>query len=266
MEEMLQQDKQESEYKDPNEDQGGIRRRLRDRDLLRKRKAEAEEKETNQVESPKKRSRAENKSGTKKRGRPRKTEATPQITADQEEATAPQEDPAVAVVPEPAEVIPYQIGSLFAAEPEPSSVLAGPPLVPEVESVQSFVSAPTLTSPAPADTTLDSTLPVQDSTPVLASAPAPAPAPALLQESFPAVAPAPPQVETLYIQSQDKQALDQVLIEDVGPDEEEDMAQTQDKPAAEDLSETLSINIPEQRMMYSVPTLSSQEYLPGNSL
>lgn len=43
-----QQERQDLEYNDPNEDQGDVRRRLRDRVLLKKRKAEAEEKETNQ--------------------------------------------------------------------------------------------------------------------------------------------------------------------------------------------------------------------------
>uniref|UniRef100_A0A096LYV2 Hemogen n=1 Tax=Poecilia formosa TaxID=48698 RepID=A0A096LYV2_POEFO len=82
MEETSQQENlQEVENKIQLEEEfvsGGIRRRLRDRELLRKRKAEAEEKETNQwvfgVESQRKRSRGENKSGTKRRGRPRKTD------------------------------------------------------------------------------------------------------------------------------------------------------------------------------------------------
>ncbi|XP_071361388.1 hemogen isoform X3 [Trachinotus anak] len=223
MEETLQQEKQESEYKNPSEDQGGIRRRLRDRDLLRKRKAEAEEKETNQwvfgAESQRKRSRTDEKSGTKKRGRPRKTDPTPEITVIQEEAAVAQEAPAVVVVPEPVGII---------------------------------------SDTAP--------IPVQDSAP--APDAVPVPAPALSRAPVPAAAPAPPQVETLYTESQGREALDQVLIEDLGPDEEEDINPLQDKGADEDLSETPLVNVPEQNKMFSIPTLSSpplpQEYLPGN--
>ncbi|KAG7461754.1 hypothetical protein MATL_G00194490 [Megalops atlanticus] len=43
--ETLEKDTTQSEYKQPDENEGGILRRLRDRDLLRKRRAEAEEKE-----------------------------------------------------------------------------------------------------------------------------------------------------------------------------------------------------------------------------
>eukprot|EP00064_Thunnus_orientalis_P017376 superscaffoldBa00003668_g17457 len=204
MEETLQQGKPESEYKNQNEEEGGIRRRLRDRDLLRKRKAEAEEKETNQwvfgVESQRKRPRAEQRSGSRKRGRPRKSEPTPEISFTQEETAPAQEAPAVVVVPEPAAVIPAQTsGSLT-------------PLL----SVGSDTS----------------------------------------------------QVETLYTESQGREALDQVLIEDLGPDEEEDIPPAEDKRADEDLSETPLINVPEQNKMFSIPTMSSplppQEYLPGN--
>ncbi|XP_070779600.1 brain acid soluble protein 1 isoform X2 [Enoplosus armatus] len=268
MEETLQQ---ESEYKNPNEDQGGIRRRLRDRDLLRKRKAEAEEKETNQVESQRKRPRAE--SGTKKRGRPRKTEPTPGISVIQEEAAVPQEAPAVVVVPEPAEVIPGTLSPLLAFDSQPASVLAAPALLPVFGSVQSPVFAPTLTTPALLSPSVPAPSPskvaVQDSAP----APDAVPMPFLTQVPVTAAAADPPaapsQVESLYIESQGREALSKVLIEDLGPDEEEDVSLSQDKRADEDLSETPSINIPEQNKMFSIPTLSSppppQEYLPGNS-
>ncbi|XP_047432244.1 nematocyst expressed protein 3-like isoform X2 [Mugil cephalus] len=267
MEETTQREKQDSEYKSQNEDQGGIRRRLRDRDLLRKRKAEAEEKETNQVESQRKRSRAEDKSGSKKRGRPRKSEPTPQITAVQEEAAAAQDAPAVVVIPQPAEIVSDQItGSrtpLLPVESQPAAVLAVPAPAPLLESVQSPVFAPTLTSPPPVK-------------PLLDTAPAPGPdavkAPALSREPVPAAAPAPlaapTRVETFYKEPQRKEALDQVLIEDLGPDEEEDISPSQDRKDDEGLSESLSINVPEQNKMYSFPTLSTatlpQEYLPGN--
>lgn len=46
MEDPLEKEIPPTEIKDS--DEGGIRRRLRDRDLLKKRKAEAEEKATNQ--------------------------------------------------------------------------------------------------------------------------------------------------------------------------------------------------------------------------
>ncbi|XP_071361387.1 angiomotin isoform X2 [Trachinotus anak] len=286
MEETLQQEKQESEYKNPSEDQGGIRRRLRDRDLLRKRKAEAEEKETNQAESQRKRSRTDEKSGTKKRGRPRKTDPTPEITVIQEEAAVAQEAPAVVVVPEPVGIISGQTsGSLTpllavggdTLESQPSSVLAASASVPM------SILAPVLTSPDPVNQTLalvspsvaspsptgvvdTAPIPVQDSAP--APDAVPVPAPALSRAPVPAAAPAPPQVETLYTESQGREALDQVLIEDLGPDEEEDINPLQDKGADEDLSETPLVNVPEQNKMFSIPTLSSpplpQEYLPGN--
>ncbi|XP_040002895.1 helicase SRCAP isoform X2 [Xiphias gladius] len=292
MEETLQQEKQELEYKNPNEDEGGIRRRLRDRDLLRKRKAEAEEKETNQVESQRKRSRADERSGTKKRGRPRKTGPVPEISVIQEEAAIAQETPSVVVVPEPMGVILDQtLGSLTpllavdsdTLESQPASVLAAS--IPEVGSVQSSVLAPFLTSPVPVNQTpalvlpsapdkspasvLDTApIPFQDSAPAPATAPDAVPVPALSQAPVPFAGPAPPQMKTLYTESQGREALDQVLIEDLGPDEEEDISPSQEQGGDEDLSETPSINVPEQNKMLSIPTLSSppppQEYLPGN--
>ncbi|KAM7419392.1 hypothetical protein PAMA_016495 [Pampus argenteus] len=292
MEETVQQEKPESEYKVQNEDEGGIRRRLRDRDLLRKRKAEAEEKETYQVESQRKRPRAEQRSGSKKRGRPRKSEPTPEISFNQGETALAQDTPAVVVVPEPVGVIPAQTSGslipLLAMGSDtfelPTSVLAAPAPMPVFGSVQNPLFTPTLTSPAPAPVNTTPALvspsvfapspaKVLDKAPVPAqdSSPAPdaVPVPALSQAPVPAVAPAPPtaQVETLYAESKGKEALDQVLIEDLGPDEEEDISSTQDKRADEDLNESPLINVPEQNKT-SIPTLSSplppQEYLPGN--
>ncbi|KAK5865627.1 hypothetical protein PBY51_019881 [Eleginops maclovinus] len=213
MEETLQQEREESENINQNEEQGGIRRRLRDRDLLRKRKAEAEEKETNQwvlgVESQRKRPRVV--SGTKRRGRPKKSELTPERPIIQEEATGPQEAPAVVVVPEPAEVIQVQApGSLLAVESQPSSCFAPPDPLPVFGDIQN---------------------------PVFAA-----------QES------------------QVREAIDQIHVEDVGPDEETDIHSSQDKIAEEDLIEPVSINVPEQNEMFSIPTLSStpppQKYFP----
>ncbi|XP_070684594.1 uncharacterized protein hemgn isoform X2 [Pempheris klunzingeri] len=290
MEETLQQEKQESEYKNPNEDQGGIRRRLRDRDLLRKRKAEALEKETNQVESQRKRQRAE--SGAKQRGRPRKTEPMQEISVIQEEAAATQEAPAVVVVPEPAEVIPDQVSlsPLLAVESQPAPVLAAPAPLLVFGSAQNPLFAPSLTFPgpvnptpplfspsfpAPSPTKVVNTTPnpVQDFSLASAADAVPVPVPVPDQDPVPAAAAdpaeAPPQVETLYVESEGREALAQVLIEDLGPDEEEDISPSQDKGDDEDLSETPLTTVPEQNKMFSVPTLSSppppQEYLPGNS-
>ncbi|KAM7394385.1 hypothetical protein PAMP_021192 [Pampus punctatissimus] len=292
MEETVQQEKPESEYKVQNEDEGGIRRRLRDRDLLRKRKAEAEEKETYQVESQRKRPRAEQRSGSKKRGRPRKSEPTPEISFTLEETALAQDTPAVVVVPEPVEVIPAQTSGslipLLAVGSDtfelPTSVLADPAPMPVFGSVQSPLFTPTLTYPAPAPV---NTTPALVSPSVLAPSPAkvldkaPVPAqdsspppdavpvPAISQAPVPAVAPAPPtaQVETLYAESKGREALDQVLIEDLGPDEEEDISSTQDKKPDEDLNESPLNNVPEQNKT-SIATLSSplppQDYHPGN--
>ncbi|KAL3066554.1 hypothetical protein OYC64_016496 [Pagothenia borchgrevinki] len=290
MEETFQQEKEESENKNQNEEQGGIRRRLRDRDLLRKRKAEAEEKETNQVESQRKRPRAE--SGTKRRGRPKKSELTSEIPVIQEEAAAgSQEDPAVVVVPEPAEDIPVQAqGSLLAVESQPSSALAPPAPLPVFGDIHNPVFAPSLTPPtpliptpalfspsppAPAPSKIPdmSPIPVQDLAPVPEAVPVPVPAPVMILDPFPAAAPAPPaappQVETLFIESQGREAIGPVHVEDLGPDEEADISPSQDQTAEEDLIEPPSINVPEQNEMFSIPTWSStpppQKYFPGNA-
>ncbi|KAI9525582.1 hypothetical protein NQZ68_006131 [Dissostichus eleginoides] len=306
MEETFLQEKEESENKNQNEEQGGIRRRLRDRDLLRKRKAEAEEKETNQwvlgVESQRKRPSAE--SGTKRRGRPKKSELTSEIPVIQEEAAAgPQEDPAVVVVPEPAEDIPVQAqGSLLAVESQPSSALAPPAPLPVFGDIQNPVFAPSLTPPtpliptpalfspsppAPAPSKIPdmSPIPVQDLAPVPEAVPVRVPAPVMILDPFPAAAPAPPaappQVENLFIESQGREAIGPVHVEDLGPDEEADISPSQDQTAEEgnkeetdtamrmkDLIEPPSINIPEQNEMFSILKSSTpppQKYFPGNA-
>lgn len=194
------------------------------------------------VESQRKRPRAEDKSGTKKRGRPRKAEPTPEISAIQEEATAPQEAPAVAAVPEPAEVVPDQtsgpLSPLLAVESQPASVTAGPASVPVFGLIQRPVFGPTLLSPsAPAlfpTKVLDTApVPVQDLAPAPDAVPVPAPNQAPIPAAAPAPPAAPPQAETLYIESQGREALDSVLIEDLGPDEEEDISLSQDERADE---------------------------------
>ncbi|XP_034458702.1 hemogen isoform X3 [Hippoglossus hippoglossus] len=147
MEKTLQQEKQETEYKNPNDDQGGIHRRLRDRDLLRKRKAETEEKDQWVLgeERQRKRSRADEKSGTKRRGRPKKSEPTLEIPVSQDE-----------VVPGSVGVVSEQTsGSLTPSltaggdKPESQPFPAASSSIPVLEPVLTSLYAPLLTSPAP---------------------------------------------------------------------------------------------------------------------
>lgn len=207
-------------------------------------------------ESQRKR-RAGDRSGAKKRGRPRKSEPTPEISLVQEEAPGLQEAPAaVVVVPEAAEKVPYQILStppqLPAAESQPTSVLAAS--VSVFGSPQRPLSAKDLIPLVAAN-------PIQ--TPLLASvsAPAPtkdedtgsvavqalAPAPVLDLVDAPVLAPSqetnPPEPSTdspapstafsgngsLFTEARDWENRNQVTIEDLGPDEEEDQTTPQDK-------------------------------------
>ncbi|XP_043105662.1 uncharacterized protein hemgn isoform X2 [Puntigrus tetrazona] len=118
MEETLEKEIPPSGAKDSNE--GGIRLRLRDRDLLKKRKAEAEEKATNQAQSIK---RAKKKSsGTPgRKGRPRKE--PPEVLLEdfdrvQETDPSPVTLPITeAELPTIAETVP-----LVPAEPQPELV------------------------------------------------------------------------------------------------------------------------------------------------
>ncbi|XP_033891989.2 hemogen-like isoform X1 [Acipenser ruthenus] len=82
-----------SERDDPNDNRGGISSRLRDRDLLKKRKAEAEGKATYQwvhgEQSRKKRQRQEKKSSSRRYQRRNKTlepEPSPEEPSQQEES------------------------------------------------------------------------------------------------------------------------------------------------------------------------------------
>ncbi|XP_049576299.1 hemogen isoform X1 [Syngnathus scovelli] len=97
MEETLQQ-----EYEGQNEeDQGGIRRRLRDRELLKRKRAEAEQKETHQwvlgLESLGKRQKYDQRRSTKRRGRPKKTDGIAESSQ-----VGDSQGPAVLVLPQPA--------------------------------------------------------------------------------------------------------------------------------------------------------------------
>ncbi|KAK2908852.1 hypothetical protein Q8A67_004689 [Cirrhinus molitorella] len=150
MEETLEKEIPPSEVKDS--DEGGIRLRLRDRDLLKKRKAEAEEKATNQwVYGAQSLKRAKKKtSGTPgRKGRPRK---------------------------EPPVVIPEDLG--LAQETDPSPVTL-PITIPEL---------PTIIETVP-------------------------------------LVPAEPQPEPMPVETISEKPLEGFLIEDLGPDEEEDMPQ-----------------------------------------
>ncbi|XP_051754589.1 uncharacterized protein hemgn isoform X2 [Ctenopharyngodon idella] len=146
MEETLEKEIPLSEVKDS--DEGGIRLRLRDRDLLKKRKAEAEEKATNQAQSLK-RAKKKTSSTPGRKGRPRKEQPI---------------------------VIPEDLG--LAQETDPSPV------------------------------TLPITVPVLPTT----------------AETVP-VLPAEPQPELVPVEAVSEKPLEGFLIEDLGPDEEEDMPQ-----------------------------------------
>lgn len=283
-------------------------------------------------ESPRKR-RAGDRSGTKKRGRPRKTEPTPDISLVQAEAPVLQAAPAVVVVPEAAEKVPDQIlvakSQLPATESQPTPVLAAPlpvfgsalrplfvkdvaPPVPP-NPIQTALLA---SVPAPAPTKDDNTgsAAVQG----LASPPAPSPdqddAPVLALSQEPNLphpsthSPAPSTalsgIGPLFTESREWENRNQVTIEDLGPDEDEDIAMPQDKIENDgngekkqstmninnvkiawlkifnffsflclslftDLSGAPSNNISEQNKVPSFSTISSppalQEYLPGNS-
>ncbi|XP_019717658.1 proline-rich receptor-like protein kinase PERK13 isoform X2 [Hippocampus comes] len=158
MEETL---RQEIEYKSQNEeDQGGIRGRLRDRELLKRKRAEAEEKETYQVESLGKRQKADQRRGAKRRGRPKKTDCTPESSFTQEVKVADPEAPAVEVLPQSVAVIPAlgldSLPTLGSGTLEPVSTwLPNPVLTPDpnvaLVSPPSLVPPPIRVPPAPSE-------------------------------------------------------------------------------------------------------------------
>lgn len=183
--------------------------------------------------------------------------------------------------------------------PEPSAAFISDQLYESLASIQASEPQLAPTPPAPPAPMLQSVFvkSAVDLAPLPGPAdPAPVTDPGLFQDSIPSAVLepplAPPQVETLY-ESQGREAPDQVLIEDLGPDEEEDVSPTQDQSPNEGmndpsddllclsvkiiiffllgLNETLLINVPEQNnKIYSVPTVPAaflpQEYFPGNSL
>lgn len=255
MEESVQQELQqepeqpELEYKSQNEDQGDIRRRLRDRDLLKKRKAEAEEKDTDQwdfgTESPRKRGRSGAKRGRGRRGRPRKTAAT--VITDYQNETALDQDATATVTKAILDqtTSPLEAQLVLAAPTVSASVIeqVNPMSQGLVTTSESIVDAPPIQ--------------VQD----MALAPDDVPL------SVPPVSQEPLLLQPTYTESQIKPALDQILIEDLGPDEEEDLGAPEDKQVEKDLSEKPIIT-PEPTFL-SNPTLSTSpplEYVPGNSV
>lgn len=250
MEESVQQEplpeQPQLEYMYKNEDQGDIRRRLRDRDLLKKRKAEAEEKETDQwdfgTESPRKRGKSGAKRG-RRRGRPRKTE--PVISDDQNETALDQGTTATVT-----EAVQDQTPSSL----EVQVVSAASPVAVSVfEQLNPTSQAPVTTS----ESTVDAP-PI----PVIEMAPVPDAVPL----SVPPIIKEPLLVQPEYTEFPNKEALNPILIEDLGPDEEEDLGPPGDKQVGEDLS---GKPVTAEPTFLSNPTISSpppQEYVSGNSL
>ncbi|KAG9275754.1 hemogen [Astyanax mexicanus] len=231
MEETFEKESLPVEEKAPDEDQGGIGRRLRDRDLLRKRKAEAEEKATNQWvygAQSRKRARKEPSSTAGKKGRPRKN--------------------AVPVEPQPE------------PEPEPEPVVLQTSEQPEILRTPEEVPAVQI--------------PLLD--------PVPAPAPVLqlipLPEPVPVTPPKP--AEPLIIPVPEEVPSDSgagILIEDLGPDEDEDKPVSQERLIIDQGAvEEPAAALPEQTKIFSEPVLATpiapptvptqQDYLPGNLL
>ncbi|CAL9700028.1 unnamed protein product [Knipowitschia caucasica] len=189
------------EYNNQN-DQGDFRRRLRDRDLLKKRKAEAEEKETDEwdfgTEIPKKRGRSGAKRG-RRRGRPRKTEQS--IITDAQNESLVDQEATVAVTEAVLSQIPVPLEAQL-----PEATMAAP----------AFEECNNPTPQAPAadlEPAVDlPPIPIQDVAPPSASAARQLP------------------LDGAYTEPQSEPGQAQVVIEDVGPDpDEEDFCPSQDK-------------------------------------
>lgn len=174
-----------------------------------------------------------NSSGGKKRGRPRKAEPVQEISVTQEESAAA--GPAVVVVSEPAQINPGQTFlARSAVESQPASVSAAPLLVFESVQSSSFAPAPTppastnptqtpsVLGPAPTKALDEGPITVQDQNPALAPD-----VPVLILTPAAAAPPAadvnPPAAPT------ESNREGQLTIEDLGPDEEEDLSLSQTK-------------------------------------
>ncbi|XP_036407770.1 pollen-specific leucine-rich repeat extensin-like protein 1 isoform X2 [Megalops cyprinoides] len=253
--ETLEKDTTQSEYKQPDENEGGILRRLRDRDLLRKRRAEAEEKAIYQVQSKRKRERREVKSGSGRKGRPRKSEAgvVPQPSQDQ----PPQEVPCVeealsqGLTPSQAQEQPDQdaskadeplIAGITKAEEPPSTdtTKAGKELFDDVTKGKEEV-LPLATSES------------QPSLPPILSLAPPAPKPQ------PELAPAPPQEETpAQTELKSSLSVEEPTIKDLGPDEKEIDPVPPEKLATEQgASGGPGDSVTDSAQVFSVPTIVS---------
>lgn len=146
--------------------------------------------------------------------------------------------PAVVVVSEPAQINPDQtIFTLSAVESQPASVAAAPLPVfgsvqgsipapaPTPQALNSLTQAPLVLTTAPTKAPDEGQIPVQGQTP--ASAPD---VPVLIQAPAPAADIVPPTAPN-EMKGQDKEG--QITIEDLGPDEEEDLSLSQTKRAEE---------------------------------
>ncbi|XP_021164024.2 skin secretory protein xP2 isoform X2 [Fundulus heteroclitus] len=174
---------------------------------------------------------------------------------------APEQGQASYGPPEPVE-------ASFGA-PEPVEASYGPPEPVEAsfgapEPVEASYAVP---NPVKALNDVPVQLPAPEDVPFQFPDAVPFRAPSQDSESAAALAPpsAPPRVETLYTESGGRESLDRVLIEDLGPDDEDDVSPSQNDREDEGFNEPPLMN-----KMYSVPTLSGpplpQEYFPGNQL
>ncbi|KAL2098275.1 hypothetical protein ACEWY4_007482 [Coilia grayii] len=223
----MEQTRDNEERKCP-EVEGGIRRRLRDRDLLKKRKAEAEEKANQWVygAESRKKERREERSSTGKKGRPRKINPPTEVQVPQEKT------PRMNVIP--------------ASEGETEllpTIQAGPP---------EFVELPLAQEPAPGPDLLPALVPVPSPAPLVVSA---------------AAVPVPATASSSAVTSTG--SAEKVLIEDLGPDEEEDLPLAQGgQITGEGTDEELPADVPEQDKKFSYPLFASSplqhEYFPGN--
>ncbi|KAK2852209.1 hypothetical protein Q7C36_007410 [Tachysurus vachellii] len=218
MEETLEE-KVLAEVKVPDDDQGGTGRRLRDRDLLRKRKAEAEERATNQWvygAQSSKRVKRETNNVPRKKGRPRKNVP---VKEQQPETTEVQD-----------------VGETVT-----------------LSQAEEMVPAP----PSATVSTLDSvSIPVQAPAPALELPQIPAGVSVQIPLHVPEVTP--------EIKASSEALLQEVLIEDLGPDEEQDKAVLQDKLVINQggVEEPSAIDVGEQNKEISDTALASPQ--PGN--
>ncbi|KAI1883616.1 hypothetical protein AGOR_G00233400 [Albula goreensis] len=277
--ETLEKDTTQVECKQPDDNQGGIRGRLRDRDLLRKRRAEAEEKAIYQwvygVQSKRKTVRREGKSGPGRKGRPRKSEASSQeVTQDgKEEEGLPQgvtmsqaneqlsQDTTKEEEPLTFNTVnmeaPVTTDTTKGEEP-PAKVLVDSLSVDPSKGKGESLSLPLLQSPP-----LLSFLP---SSSLFSAPPVTEPQP----EVVPSPAPAPPKEETPQVETKSSLPAEEPEIEDLGPEEEEFDVTPVAKPIVEKgASEEPGDKVTDSTQLYSIPAMVSPpqpSYLPGPSL